>query len=56
MEILVERRNRDEAHLKGRTRCWKNVIFKGSDTLIGTLQKVKITGFSYQTLFGEAII
>ena len=31
VEVLVERRNRDEKHLKGRTRCWKNVIFTGDD-------------------------
>lgn len=53
VEILVERRNRDEKHLKGRTRCWKNVIFKGDDTLIGTLQNIKVTGFSHQTLIGD---
>lgn len=50
VEVLVERRNRDEQHLKGRTRCWKNVIFKGDDNLIGSLQKVKVTGYSHQTL------
>ncbi len=55
IEVLVERRNRDEKHLKGRTRCWKNVIFSGSDQLIGTLQTVKVTGFSHQTLIGEII-
>lgn len=53
IEVLVERRNRDEKHLKGRTRCWKNVIFTGDDSLIGTLQTIKVTGFSHQTLIGE---
>jgi tRNA-2-methylthio-N6-dimethylallyladenosine synthase len=53
VEVLVERRNRDEKHLKGRTRCWKNVIFTGDDSLIGTLQNVKVTGFSHQTLIGD---
>ncbi len=53
VELLVERRNRDEKHLKGRTRCWKNVIFTGDDHLIGTLQNVKVTGFSHQTLIGD---
>jgi tRNA-2-methylthio-N6-dimethylallyladenosine synthase len=53
VEVLVERRNRDEKHLKGRTRCWKNVIFTGDDTLIGTLQNVKVSGFSHQTLIGD---
>jgi tRNA-2-methylthio-N6-dimethylallyladenosine synthase len=55
VEVLVERRNRDELQLKGRTRCWKKVIFAGGDSLIGTLQQVKITGFSHQTLLGELI-
>lgn len=53
IEVLVERRNRDEKHLKGRTRCWKNVLFAGDDSLIGTLQNVKVTGFSHQTLIGQ---
>lgn len=55
VEVLVERRNRDEKHLKGRTRCWKNVIFTGGDQLIGTLQTVKVSGFSHQTLLGDVI-
>jgi tRNA-2-methylthio-N6-dimethylallyladenosine synthase len=55
IEVLVERRNRDEKHLKGRTRCWKNVLFAGDDSLIGTLQTVKVTGFSHQTLIGKPL-
>ncbi len=53
VEVLVEKRNRDEKHLKGRTRCWKNALFTGPDSLIGTLQTVKVTGFNHQTLMGE---
>jgi tRNA-2-methylthio-N6-dimethylallyladenosine synthase len=53
VEVLVERRNRDEAPMKGRTRCWKKVIFPGEDHLIGTLQRVKIHGYSHQTLLGN---
>ena len=53
VEVLVERRNRDELQLKGRTRCWKNVVFSGGDHLIGTLQPVHVTGYSHQTLLGE---
>ncbi len=55
LEILVERKNRDEIHLKGRTRCWKKVIIPGSEELVGTLQRVRIHGFSNQTLLGELI-
>jgi tRNA-2-methylthio-N6-dimethylallyladenosine synthase len=53
VEVLVERKNRDERLLKGRTRCWKKVIFPGPEQLIGTLQRVKIHGYSHQTLLGE---
>lgn len=54
IEVLVERRNlKDDAVLKARTRCWKNVVFKGSDELIGTMQRVKIHSYSHQTLIGD---
>lgn len=53
IEVLIEKRNRDEKHLKGRSRCWKNAILTGDDSLIGTLQNVKVTGFSNQTLLCE---
>jgi tRNA-2-methylthio-N6-dimethylallyladenosine synthase len=53
VEVLVERRNRDEKTLKGRTRCWKNVLFSGDDSMIGTLQQVHILGYNHQTLTGE---
>lgn len=55
VEVLVERRNRDEKRLKGRTRCWKNVMFDGDDSLIGTLQLIKVTGYSNQTLIGDLV-
>lgn len=54
LEVLVERRNKD-GQLKGRTRCWKKVIFPGDDTLIGTLQNVKIHSYNHQTLLGTHI-
>ncbi len=53
VEVLVERKNRDETQLKSRTRCWKKVIFPGDESLIGTLQKIKINGYNHQTLVGE---
>lgn len=59
MEVLVERPNKKPVRdceitgLKGRTRCWKKVIFSGTDALIGTLQQVRITGYNHQTLLGE---
>ncbi|HSX03488.1 MAG TPA: tRNA (N6-isopentenyl adenosine(37)-C2)-methylthiotransferase MiaB [Rhabdochlamydiaceae bacterium] len=56
VEVLVEKRNRDEKSLKSRTRCWKKVIFPGDESLIGTLQRVKINGYNHQTLIGERVI
>lgn len=53
VEVLVESRNfKDSSLLKGRTRCWKNVLFEGGEALIGTLQNVTIHSFSHQTLLG----
>jgi tRNA-2-methylthio-N6-dimethylallyladenosine synthase len=54
VEVLVECRNsKDDAYLKGRTRCWKKVIFAGGDDLLGTLQNVEIHSYSHQTLLGK---
>ncbi|QZA58992.1 tRNA (N6-isopentenyl adenosine(37)-C2)-methylthiotransferase MiaB [Candidatus Rhabdochlamydia porcellionis] len=52
MEVLVEKPTKDKC-LKGRSRCWKSVVFTGNASLVGSLQTVKITGFSNQTLLGE---
>lgn len=54
-EILVERFNKDGKMLKGRTRCWKKVIFEGDESLIGTLQQVKVHSYSHETLLGEKV-
>ncbi len=57
VEVLVERLNtKDKQYVKGRTRCWKKVIFPGSQEMIGTLQKVVIDGYSHQTLIGKPIL
>jgi tRNA-2-methylthio-N6-dimethylallyladenosine synthase len=53
VEVLVERRNKDARYLKGLTRCWRNVIFEGSDELIGTLQKVQLNSCSHNTFIGS---
>lgn len=55
VEVLVERRNKDGNHLKGIARCWRNVIFEGPDSLIGTVQQVKLHSFSHNTLIGELL-
>lgn len=56
VEVLVEKRNfKDNRFLKGKTRCWKNVLFAGGDELIGTLQQVHVHSYSHQTLLGDVI-
>lgn len=54
VEVLVSNQSdRHPGSLKGKTRCWKNVLFPGDAALIGTLQKVHIHGYSHQTLLGS---
>lgn len=55
IEVLIEGKNRDDLQLKGRTRCWKNVVLHGDSSLVGTLQKVKVNGYSHQTLIAELV-
>jgi tRNA-2-methylthio-N6-dimethylallyladenosine synthase len=56
VEVLVERPNfKDGSLMKGRTRCWKNVLFPGDSSLTGTLQKVKVHSYSHQTLLGDLV-
>ncbi len=55
VEVLIEKKNRDDKYLKGRTRCWKNVMVLGHESLIGSLQKVKVEGYTHQTLIGSLI-
>ena len=54
IEVLVERQSdRDERLLKGRTRCWKNTLFPGDPSQIGTLQTIRVQSYRHQTLIGE---
>lgn len=56
VEVLVERRNfKDSNLLKGRTRCWKNVLFEGGDEHIGTIQQVRIHSYNHHTLIGTPV-
>jgi tRNA-2-methylthio-N6-dimethylallyladenosine synthase len=56
VEVLVESQNfKNAALLKGRTRCWKNVLFSGDPSLIGTLQQVQVHSYSHQTLLGDRL-
>lgn len=56
VEVLVEKTtDRDSTMVKGRTTCWKNVVFKGTKEMIGTFQEVKIDSYTHQTLIGTAL-
>lgn len=56
VEVLVEQfLEKDRMLLKGRSRCWKNVLFAGDRSLIGTTQSVKLHSFNNQTLIGEML-
>ncbi len=54
LEVLVEKRIKD-GKLKGRTRCWKNVVFESSEDLTGTLQNIAIHSYNHQTLIGDLV-
>lgn len=54
VEVLVEKPSlKNEALLKGRTSCWKNVVFPGPKEFVGTFQKVHIDSVANQTLLGK---
>ncbi len=55
VEVLVERGTKEEGFLKGKTRDLKKVIFPGDKKLIGTLQKIKLEKFKYQTFLGSLL-
>lgn len=53
IDVLVENRSvKDGNMLKGRTKSWKNVVFSGDPSLIGTLQQVTLHSFTNQTFVG----
>jgi len=56
VEVLVENLSpKSPTQVKGRTRCWKNVVFDGSQSDIGELINVKLHSFNHQTLYGERV-
>lgn len=56
VELLVEgHTDKDHSLFKGKTRCWKKVLFKGEKAHIGTLQRTRLHSYSHQTLMGELI-
>jgi tRNA-2-methylthio-N6-dimethylallyladenosine synthase len=54
-EILVERLNKDQRMLKGKTKRFEKVIFGGDPKLIGSLQKVRLESFHHQTYIGKLL-
>lgn len=50
--LITSKSDKNEGFLRGKTDCWKNVLLPGDPSLIGTLPKVKIHGYSHQTLLG----
>ena len=56
IEVLVERVNRDEKHLKAVGTSWHNVIFEGPESLIGTFQKVVLEGHSHHTFIARHLL
>jgi tRNA-2-methylthio-N6-dimethylallyladenosine synthase len=56
VEVLVERQNGKESNMvNGRSRCWKKVLFAGDESMVGTLQRVRIHSFSHETMIGDLI-
>lgn len=56
VEVLVESvSSRNDKQVKGRTRCWKNVLFEGDASMIGRVIPVKVHSFSHQTLIGDPL-
>lgn len=55
VEVLVERRGKDSRYLKGLTRCWRNILFEGDDSLIGSLQTVRIHSCSHHSFIGTLL-
>jgi tRNA-2-methylthio-N6-dimethylallyladenosine synthase len=54
-EVLVEETSNDNSCVKGRTRGWHKVFFKGTKDMVNTLQQVKIKSMRNQTFIGEII-
>lgn len=55
-EVLIEHQSdRDPTLMKGSTSCWKNVLFPGDDSMIGTLRKVQIHSYSHHTLLAKLV-
>ena len=55
VEVLVDNFDPEKNTAKGRTLCFKKVVFEGTKEMVGTLQQVKLKSHQYQTFFGEIL-
>ena len=53
IDVLVEKRMKDQKKLFGRNKYMNSVIFEGDESDIGKIIKVKITASNQNTLFGK---
>jgi tRNA-2-methylthio-N6-dimethylallyladenosine synthase len=54
VDILVEKTtSRDANFVKGRTRCWKSVVFEAPNAVVGSTQRVVLHSFNNQTFIGK---
>lgn len=56
VEVLVDGKSKDGNYLKGTSRCWRNVLFTGDDSLLGTFQKITLHSFSNFTFIGQLAV
>ena len=55
INVLVENRMKDKSKLFGRSEYMTQVLFSGSDDLIGKIVKIKIKNSNKNTLFGDVM-
>ena len=55
VSILVEDYDKSKEIAKGKTSCFKKVIFKGDSSTLGTIQNIKLKSHRFQTFCGEKI-
>ena len=55
VNVLVENRTDDKSKLFGRSEYMTQVLFSGSDDLIGKIVKIKIKNSNKNTLFGDVM-
>ena len=57
VEVLVEgESSRNPGTFRGRTRTWKNVLFSGNKSHIGSLVNVELHSFNHNTMIGKVVV